>query len=151
MAACDRDPEPNMACKILVVEDEIFVAIEIEHVVEELGHCAVGIAADARTALDLADDADIALVDLNLSDGATGPEIGRALAAKHGITVLFMTANPSQLGHGVPGTLGVLSKPVADEELKQAIQYATACHHKTTAEPPKRLHLFAGVADPLAG
>lgn len=139
-----------MACKVLVVEDEIFVAIEIEHVVEELGHSAVGIAADSRTAMDLACQADIALVDLNLRDGATGPEIGRALADQYGITVLFMTANPSQLGDGVPGTLGVLSKPVGDEELKQAIHYATACHSKTMAEPPKRLHLFSAKAVPAA-
>jgi DNA-binding NarL/FixJ family response regulator len=130
-------------CKVLVVEDEIFVAIEIEHVVEELGYSAIGIAADHRTAMDLAPDADIALVDLNLRDGPTGPEIGRALASKHGITVLFMTANPSQIGEGVPGTLGVLSKPVADDELKQAINFARACHNKATAVPPKRLQLFS--------
>jgi len=132
-----------MACKVLVVEDEIFVAIEIEHVVEELGHRAIGIAADSRAAMSLAHQADVALVDLNLLDGATGPEIGRALAEKYGITVLFMTANPSQLGDGVPGTLGVLSKPVGDDELKQAIHYAAACHRKSVAQPPKRLQLFA--------
>lgn len=131
-----------MACKVLVVEDEIFVAIEIEHVVEELGHSAIGIASDHRSAMDLAPHADIALVDLNLRDGATGPAIGRALADKYGITVLFMTANPSQLGDGVPGTLGVLSKPVADEELKQAIHYATARRQNMVGQPPKRLQLF---------
>ncbi|WP_312796410.1 response regulator [Tianweitania sp.] len=132
-----------MACKVLVVEDEIFVAIEIEHVVEELGYKPVGIAADSETAFKLAAEAEVALVDLNLRDGATGPEIGRALAEKHGITVLFMTANPSQLGEGIPGTLGVLSKPCADDELKQAIEYATACHRKAQAQPPKRLQLFS--------
>lgn len=131
-----------MACNVLVVEDEIFVAIEIEHVVQELGHSAVGIAADRRAAMELAHKAHVALVDLNLLDGPTGPEIGRALAEKYGITVLFMTANPSQLGAGVPGTLGVLSKPVGDDELKQAIHYATACHHKTVAKPPLRMKLF---------
>lgn len=131
-----------MTCNVLVVEDEILVAIEIEHVVEELGHSAVGIAVDRRAALHLASQAEVALVDLNLRDGATGPEIGRALAEKHGITVLFMTANPSQLGEGVPGTLGVICKPVADEELKQAICYATACHRKMEAQPPMRLRLF---------
>lgn len=137
-----RDRSPIMVCKVLVVEDEILVAIEIEHVVEELGHDAVGIAVDSRAAFELAPAADVALVDLNLRDGATGPEIGRALAEKHGITVLFMTANPSQLGEGVPGTLGVLSKPVADEELRQAICFAAACRHKVEAQPPARMRLF---------
>ncbi|MBP0437432.1 response regulator [Tianweitania sediminis] len=139
-----------MTCNVLVVEDEILVAIEIEHVLEELGHAPVGIAVDSRAALDLACRAEVALVDLNLRDGATGPEIGRALAEKHGITVLFMTANPSQLGEGIPGTLGVLSKPVADDELRQAICYAAACHKKMEALPPVRLRLFETAPQKLA-
>ena len=130
-------------CKILVVEDEIFVAIEIEYAIRELGHEPVGIAAERASALDLGKGADIALVDLNLRDGATGVEIGRDLANRHDVTVLFMTANPSQLGNGVPGTLGVIAKPVADSELRAAIRYAVARHYEhVDAEPPARLQLF---------
>ncbi|MCO6387301.1 response regulator [Aliihoeflea sp. 40Bstr573] len=130
-------------CKILVVEDEIFVAIEIEYVISELGHEPIGIAADRAAALELGHRADVALVDLNLRDGATGINIGRELARRHDVTVLFMTANPSQLGDGVPGTLGVISKPVADSELRAAIRYAVACHTEhMDAEPPARLQLF---------
>lgn len=130
-------------CKVMVVEDEIFVATEIESVVEELGHHPVGIATDAATALDLAHMAEIALVDLNLRDGPTGSHLGRVLAEQFGVTVLYMTANPSQLGDGIPGTLGVMPKPVMDEELRQAIAYAAARHHRVEAEPPVRLKLFA--------
>lgn len=130
-------------CRILVVEDEIFVAIEIEHVIEELGYECVGIAADRDAALAHGTDADIALVDVNLRDGATGVEIGRELASRHDVTVLFMTANPTQLGDGVPGTLGVIGKPVADDELRASIRYAVAAYHShQDAEPPSRLHLF---------
>lgn len=131
-----------MVCSILVVEDEVFVATEIEYLVSELGHRAVGIAADAQTAINLASLAEIALVDLNLRDGATGKEIGRTLAER-GVTVLYMTANPALLGDGVPGTLGVLPKPVAEDELKQAVSYAIARRQATDAIPPQRLQLFA--------
>ncbi len=131
-----------MSCRILVVEDEIFVAIEIEHVVEQLGHRAVGIASDSRKALELAADAEVALVDLNLRDGATGPTIGRMLAEKHGITVVFVTANPSQLGDGIPGTLGVLPKPVNDDEMKQAVNFAVAHRRREKAMPPPSMRLF---------
>ena len=133
-----------MTCRILVVEDEIFVAIEIEHVIEEMGFAPVGIAADRRSALALADDVDVALVDLNLQDGPTGANIGRILAQTHGVTVLFMTANPSQLGDGVPGTIGVLAKPVADSDLRAALAYAVARHQMRDAMPPARLQLFSG-------
>lgn len=131
-----------MTCNILIVEDEIFVAAEIEHVIAEMGHRPVGIAADQRTALGYAGDADVALVDLNLQDGPTGLSIGRILAQTHGVTVLFMTANPSQLGDGIPGTLGVLPKPVTDKELKQAVEYAVARHRDAEATPPRRMQLF---------
>lgn len=132
-----------MSCRILVVEDEIFVAIEIEHVVTELGHRPVGIAADSRKALELASEAEVALVDLNLRDGPTGPMIGRMLAEKHGVTVLFVTANPSQLGSGVPGTLGVIPKPVNDDEMRKAVNFAVAHRRKIDAVPPDSLLLFA--------
>ena len=130
-----------MKWKVLVVEDEIFVAIEIEHVIEEMGLTPIGIAADERSALSLAEDADVALVDLNLQDGPTGARIGRKLA-QHGVTVVFMTANPSQLGDGVPGTVGVLPKPVTDRDLRATVAYAVARCEAAEATPPARLKLF---------
>lgn len=131
-----------MTCRILIVEDEIFVATEIEHVIAELGHDPIGIASDQRSALAKASDAEIALVDLNLRDGPTGIEIGRILAQTHGVTVLFMTANPAQLGDGIPGTLGVLPKPVTDWDLRSAVEYAVARHKAMEATPPRPLRLF---------
>lgn len=131
-----------MTHRILIVEDEIFVAIEIEQVVQELGHDVVGLAGDAETALKLSDMADIALVDLNLRDGPTGIGLGSQLAAA-GKTVVFLTANPSQLGDGVPGALGVISKPLSDNELRQAISFAVArANASADVQPPERFHLF---------
>ena len=138
-----------MSYRILVVEDEIFVAAEIEQVIAELGHEPVGIAADRRTALNLASETDIALVDLNLQDGPTGIGIGRILAQTHGVTVLFMTANPAQLGAGIPGTLGVLAKPVSDRELKQALDFVVTHRRDGDGRPPHRLQLF-GWSGPVA-
>lgn len=125
-----------------MVEDEIFVATEIEHVIAEMGFTPIGIAPDERSALSLASQADVALVDLNLQDGPTGMRIGHILAQTHGVTVLFMTANPSQLGDGVPGTVGVLAKPVSDRDLRAAVAYAVARRDAAEATPPARLQLF---------
>lgn len=138
-----------MPARILIIEDEIFVATEIEHLVEDMGHLPVAIAGDERTALRHAPDADVALVDLNLRDGPTGAQIGRILAQTHGVTVLFMTANPTQLGDGVEGTVGVLSKPASENEIRQAISFAIARHHAEAAMPPQRLKLF-GWDNPMA-
>jgi two-component system, response regulator PdtaR len=129
-------------CRILVVEDEIFVAVEIESVVAELGYEPVGIAADRKTALGLGERAEVAIVDLNLRDGPTGPSIGQALA-ESGVTVMFITANPAQLGDGIPGTVGVMPKPVMDEELREAVEFIVAMRHNRPGQPPAALHLFS--------
>ncbi len=139
-----------MSSKVLIVEDEIFVAIEVESVIKEMGHVSLGIAADSRRAMELAKEAEIALVDLNLHDGPTGIDVGRKLVER-GVTVMFMTANPTQLGDGVPGALGVLPKPVSDQELAAAVRFVAAMHkreHPLAVQPPRRLKLFQF---PLAG
>ena len=132
-----------MSCKLLVVEDEIFVAIEIESVLQELGHLPVGIAADSRRAMELASEAELAFVDLNLVDGPTGMDLGRRLAHR-GVTVLYMTVNPAQLGNGVPGTIGVLPKPVNERELRSAVEFAVAVRKSQPGVmPPSRMTLFS--------
>lgn len=128
--------------RILIVEDEIIVATEIEYVVEDMGHESVGIAADQKTALAEASKTDIALVDLNLRDGPTGATIGKILAQTHGVTVVFMTANPSQLGNGIAGTIGVLPKPATERDLRDVVEFAIARRVESQAKPPKRLRLF---------
>lgn len=132
-----------MSSKVLLVEDEIFVATEFENLLYDLGHVPVGIASDSREAMALADQAELAFVDLNLVDGPTGIDVGRNLAAR-GITVVYMTANPAQLGSGVPGTIGVIPKPVDSNELRQAVEFAVSVHRKAepAAKPPRRLKLF---------
>lgn len=131
-----------MTYRILIVEDEFIAATEIEYVVSEMGHEPIGIAADQKSALALASSTDIALVDLNLRDGPSGPSIGRILAQTHGVTVVFLTANPSQLGDGIPGTIGVLAKPATDRDIREVVDFAIAKRIAADARPPRRLKLF---------
>ncbi len=133
-----------MPANILIVEDEFLIAIEMEEVLRELGHASVGIADNRGAALALANqDVDVALVDVNLVDGATGPEIGAQLVDEYGIDVIFITANPAQLGKGVKGTLGAVEKPVDFHELAEVLDYAIAVKaHAGSPTPPARLMLF---------
>ncbi len=132
-----------MSAKILIVEDEMLVAMELEAILEDLGHTPVGIAADLTDAEQLASlPIDLALVDLNLRDGLTGPEIGKRLSAR-GVTVLFITANPRQLGEGIVGTIGVLEKPTDEQTVRAAIDYALGVRSgQCNFAPPPTLKLF---------
>ena len=129
--------------RILVVEDEWLVALEIRLILEELGHEVVGIAPDSRRAREIAAKGiDAALVDLNLRDGLTGPAIGADLV-EQGAAVLFMTANPGQLGSGIAGALGVLAKPVEHDELKQTAHFLEAVRYgRSPPPPPTRFRQF---------
>ena len=133
-----------MPAKILIVEDEMLVASELEAILEDLGHEPVGIAtdlADAEHHFNL--PLDLALVDLNLRDGLTGPEIGKKLGAR-GVTVLFITANPRQLGDGIAGTIGVLTKPTDEDTVRAAVDYALSVRNGDRGvAPPVSLRLFA--------
>lgn len=113
-----------MSKKVLIVEDEIFVALEIEQIVEDAGFEVGAIAADRKAVLESADGCAIALVDLNLRDGPTGPSIGMDLAARHGIRVIYVTANPSQIGEASVAALGVITKPFRPPSIAAALALA---------------------------
>ena len=131
-----------MPARILIVEDEMLVAVELESILEDLGYEPIGIAPDLTSAEEYFDDRiDLALVDLNLRDGLTGPEIGRLLGAK-GVSVLFITANPRLLGDGVAGAVGVLTKPTDEATVRQAVDYALGIREGRPVEPPSALRLF---------
>lgn len=139
----NADLSKQMPARILIVEDEMLVAVELEAILEDLGHQPVGIAPDLETALALADQPiDLALVDLNLRDGLTGPEIGARLNANR-VSVLFITANPRILGEGVAGTIGVLTKPTDQATVCAAVDYALGIRAGHDVTPPSALKLFA--------
>jgi DNA-binding response OmpR family regulator len=131
-----------MTAKILIVEDEMLVAMELESILAESGFEPVGIAPDLPAAEEYFDQSiDLALVDLNLRDGLTGPEIGKMLGAK-GVTVLFLTANPRLLGDGIAGTVGVLTKPTDESIVRDAVNYALGLRQGRKAAKPQALRLF---------
>jgi hypothetical protein len=94
----------------------------------------------------LSGDADIALVDVNVEDGPTGPIVGRSLVDAD-VSVLFMTSDPGAIRGGAPGALGVIQKPILDLELVELIQYAADRRAGNTDIPPPRCFIeFSNIA-----
>ena len=127
--------------RVLIVEDEFLSALDIAETVEHMGLEVAGFAHGRRNALELAPEADIAIVDVNLADGRTGPDIGRMLAERYGVTVIYMTGNPEDVD-GVRGPLGVLTKPVLPHVVEQSIDYAVANRLGRSAKVPRELKVF---------
>lgn len=134
---------------ILIVEDEYLVAADLEAALEELGYSCAGIAPDLETALTLAaNKPDLALVDIHLRDGQTGPLIAERLARDHDVAVLFVTANPRMaLDASPPGVIGVLNKPCREDVVAAAVAYALQTKGGAPLlSPPSGLTLMQGRA-----
>ena len=113
-----------MPATALIVEDEIFVALDLERILTDAGYAVKAIAADSSDALDAASECSFALVDINLRDGATGPKLAQTLARDYGVKVVFVTANPAQIAHP-SGALGYVRKPFTAEAILAAAAVAT--------------------------
>lgn len=108
--------------RAIIVEDEFLAAIHAEAVLESCGVEVIGMAEDMEGALALTNgQPNIALVDLNLRDGFTGPAIGSSLK-KAGIEIVFVTANPSQLEGCNEFASAVIEKPIDERLLVDTIE-----------------------------
>lgn len=112
--------------KILIVEDEFLVALQLEDILEDGGYAVVGTVPDRASLGRLGEAPDVALVDLNLRDGLTGPAIARDLALKFGSHVIYVTANPGQIDFPADTAVGIVQKPFTPQSILAAIAYALA-------------------------
>lgn len=140
-----KAPLEPRALRILVVEDEGLVALEIETFLTGAGHEVLGTAADRAGALALAraEQPDLALVDMRLSGGDSGLDLAADLAAL-GVPVLFVTGNCPQ-GDGSAVAVGCFHKPFDERQLLAAVAVADRLARGGPVSPgrlPSGLHLY---------
>jgi two-component system, response regulator PdtaR len=115
----------DKSLRILIVEDEILIALELEGLLQDAGHDVVGIAASREEALAQGRDLtpDLAFVDIHLADGPTGVDVARHFANELGVIVLFMTANAKRIPDDLAGARGVIAKPYTERGVREALAY----------------------------
>ena len=120
--------------RVLIVEDEILLAMDLELMLLDAGCEIAGIAANAAEAMQIASDEkpNLAFVDINLSDGPTGIDVGRALTLAGKTSVVFMTANVARLPQDYVGAIGVIGKPYTKTGVTSALSYL----HQGIFTPP---------------
>jgi len=136
---------------VLIVEDEVLLAVELSYLIEEVGCRDVGHAMSSDEAIALASSLrpDLALVDVHLRDGPTGVDVARAIANDCGGVALFMTANVKRLPDDFAGACGVIGKPYSEHGVKMALRYLDICLREGHAPglPPAGLQLAPAWAD----
>ena len=118
-----------MTGRILIVEDELIVAMDLKQVLEQYGLEVVGIAESAYIALQIALETrpDLALMDINLAGQMNGIETARQLRQTYGVPSVFLTAycddrTLASVTEEMP--YGYLIKPFSSRELKVVLQIA---------------------------
>jgi len=109
--------------KILIAEDEFFIALDVEEQARSLGHTVVGTAITADEAVRMAGESrpDVILMDIRLAGATDGIAAALAIRSQYGIESVFVTANtdPHTLMRAKAiSPLGVLEKPVTLERLR---------------------------------
>lgn len=139
--------------RVMIVEDQALLAMELELVLGESGCDVVGCAMDKAGAFAVAERErpDLALIDVNLLDGLTGPQIAQRMVSEFGCAVVFLTANPEQIPDGFAGALGAVSKPFDEATIQAVVVFARQfIQHRTLGETPRRFRLAPWLTTPPA-
>jgi DNA-binding response OmpR family regulator len=106
---------------VLIVEDEGLVALQLKKIAADAGFSVLGPASGVEQALAYARRADIALVDVGLSEGKSGPQLARRLIDRFHTTVIFVTGIPEAIRHGFGGAFAIIPKPFSDKQVAEAL------------------------------
>lgn len=109
-----RELAAQIATDVLIIEDETFIAMELESLVEALGHRVIGVARTHAEAVALSKEKQpgLILADIQLADGSSGLEAVHELLGQFEAPVIFITAYPERFLTGMrPEPAFLISKP----------------------------------------
>ena len=126
--AAIREMEESVTGKVMVIEDEAIIAMDIVDIVSDIGHKVTGIARTRREAVELAsrEKPDLILSDIQLADDSSGIDaVNDILRSLKDLPVIFITAFPERLLTGErPEPAFLITKPFNEEQVRSAVSQA---------------------------
>jgi DNA-directed RNA polymerase specialized sigma24 family protein/CheY-like chemotaxis protein len=122
-----REITRQVATDVLIIEDEPLIAIDIETIVESLGHRVHGIARTHGESIALfkSGSPGLVLADIQLADGSSGLDAVNELLKLREVPVIFITSFPERLLTGErPEPTFLLTKPYRPETVRATISQA---------------------------
>ncbi len=117
----------GIATTVLIIEDEPLIAMDIENIVEQLGHAVIGIARTREEAIEAVSKRrpGLILADIHLADGSSGIDAINEIVKECEVPAIFVTAYPERLLSGVRAEPTFLvTKPFLPESLRGIISQA---------------------------
>jgi len=116
--------------RIVIADDEPLVRMDLQEMLDNLGHEVVGQAGDGRTAMELARELrpDLVILDIKMPE-LDGVSAARALTEERIAPVLLLTAYSDREfveGARDAGVMGYIVKPFGEAQLVPAIEVALA-------------------------
>jgi DNA-binding LytR/AlgR family response regulator len=112
--------------EVLIVEDEMLLAMDIEAIVEDSGHHVLAGAASLRDVEALPADLNpqLAFVDIHLADESSGLDVCRYIRVHWpDALIVFVTANVAKIPADFSGAHGAIAKPFSHSGIVSAINY----------------------------
>ena len=114
----------QIASDVLIIEDEPLIALDLQRILEGLGHSVVSIARTYKDALRAAKlkKPGLVIADIRLADGSSGLDAVNDILRSFTVPVVFVTAFPDRLatGHGPEPTF-LISKPFREAAVKAIV------------------------------
>ena len=123
-----QEMQASVSGRVMIIEDEAIIAMDIAAIVREMGHDVTGIAATHAEAVELAirERPDLILADIQLADRSSGIDaVNEILKMVSDLPVIFITAFPERLLTGErPEPAFLITKPYAEEQVRSAVSQA---------------------------
>jgi DNA-directed RNA polymerase specialized sigma24 family protein len=117
----------QIVADVLIIEDEPLIAMDLESLVQEIGHRVKAVARTHAEAVEAVkrDRPGLVLADIQLADGSSGLEAVNEILSAVDVPVIFITAYPERLLTGEkPEPVFLITKPFQPESVKAIISQA---------------------------
>ena len=113
--------------KVLIIEDEPIISLDLQSIVREMGHSVAAIATTRDEAVKAArrTEPGLVLADIKLADGSSGIDAVKQILSEVTVPTVFITAYPERLLTGErPEPTFLVTKPFVPETVRVAVSQA---------------------------
>jgi DNA-directed RNA polymerase specialized sigma24 family protein/CheY-like chemotaxis protein len=122
-----REISTQPTTKVLIIEDEPIISLDLQSIVKEMGHSVAAIATTRDEAVRAArrTGPGLVLADIKLADGSSGIDAVRQILSEVQVPIVFITAYPERLLTGErPEPTFLVTKPFVPETVRVAVSQA---------------------------